>query len=107
MESIRRVNAPRPPAATPAPWTELGCREIGGPPGTRAGGVAIRPEPDGLWSVRWRGAEDHESVLGPDHLDSLAERLVEEHGLGRGDLLAMFASCGIGTVQEFALRNMP
>jgi len=55
--------------------------------------------------VRWRGEEKSDVVLGPDHLDSLAELLVEEYNLEREDLLAMFESCGIGVVEEFARRN--
>ena len=55
--------------------------------------------------MRWRGEEKSDVVLGPDHLDSLAELLVEEYNLEREDLLAMFESCGIGVVEEFARRN--
>lgn len=104
--SICPVSMPLPPAMKPARWTHLGSYEIYGSVCPWTCEVAIRPEADGLWSVRWRGEEQNEVVLGPDHLDSLAELLVEEYNLEREDLLAMFASCGIGFVEEFARRNM-
>jgi hypothetical protein len=55
--------------------------------------------------VRWRGEEENEAILGPDHLDSLAEQLVEEYNVEREDLLEMFESCGIKAVEEFARLN--
>lgn len=103
--SIGAVNTPRSSGSRPSPWTELGSYEISGSLCTWTCHVAIRPEPRGLWSVRWRGEDDHEAVLGPDHLDSLAQLLVEEYDLERDDLLDMFESSGIAAVEEFGRLN--
>jgi len=96
---------PRPVGGKPARWTNLGSYEICGSVCPWTCEVAIRRETGGLWSVRWRGEEENEAILGPDHLDSLAEQLVEEYNLEREDLLAMFGSCGIGAVEKFARWN--
>lgn len=99
------MNTHRSCGSRPSRWTELGSCEICGSVCTWTCELAIRPEADGLWSVRWRGEEDNEAVLGPDHLDSLAQELVEEYNVERDDLLDMFELCGIEAVEEFARMN--
>ena len=103
--SIGAMNTPMSSGTQPSPWTELGSYEICGSVCTWTCHVAIRPEPRGLWSVRWSGEGDHEAILGPDHLDCLAQLLVEEYDLERDALLDMFESSGIKAVAEFGRLN--
>lgn len=86
-------------------WTDLGSCEVEGSVCEWTCHLAIRPEPNGFWSIRWRGKEADPAILGPDHLDSLAEQLVEEYNVERDDLLDMFEFCGIEAVEEFAHQN--
>ena len=55
--------------------------------------------------MRWRGEEQEEEILGPDHLDSLAEELVEEKNLEREDLLGLFAASAVKELRDFAREN--
>jgi hypothetical protein len=88
-----------------ARWKNLGSCEIAGSVCEWTIQLAIRPEVAGLWSIRWRGEEQDEEVIGPDHLDSLAEELVEDRGIDRDDLLNLFAFSGVEAVEEFARQN--
>ena len=67
--------------------------------------IAIRPEPGNMWSIRGRGEEQDEEIIGPDHLDTLAEILVEDRGINRDDLLNLFEFSGIKAVEDFAGMN--
>jgi hypothetical protein len=86
-------------------WTSIGSCEIVGSVCEWTIHLAIRPEVASLWSIRWRGEEQDEEVLGPDHLDSLAEELVEDRGIDRDDLLNLLEFSGIEAVEEFARQN--
>ncbi len=86
-------------------WKNLGSCEIEGSVCEWTIQLAIRPEFGDLWSIRWRGEEQDEQVLGPDHLDSLAEELVEDRGIDRDDLLNLLEFSGIEAVEEFARQN--
>lgn len=86
-------------------WRRIGSCKIAGSVCEWTIQLAIRPEVAGLWSIRWRGEEQNEEVIGPNHLDSLAEELVEDRGIGRDDLLNLFAFSGIGAAEEFARQN--
>jgi len=86
-------------------WTSIGSCEVAGSVCEWTIHLAIRPEVAGLWSIRWRGEEQDEQVLGPDHLDSLAEELVEDRGIDRDDLLNLLEFSGIEAVEEFARQN--
>ena len=94
-----------PPSPTSQRWKNLGSCEIAGSVCEWTIHLAIRPEVAGLWSIRWRGEEQNEEVLGPDHLDSLAEELVEDRGIDRDDLLNLLEFSGIEAVEEFARQN--
>jgi len=86
-------------------WKTLGSCEIAGSVCEWTIHLAIRPEVAGLWSIRWRGEEQDEEVLGPDHLDSLAEELVEEKNLDRNELLQLFAASAVKELRDFARDN--
>jgi len=96
-------------AHSPSPisqrWKNLGSCEIAGSVCEWTIDLAIRAEVAGLWSIRWRGEEQDEEFLGPDHLDSLAEELVEDRGIVREDLLNLLEFSGIEAVEEFARQN--
>ena len=86
-------------------WKTLGSCEIAGSVCEWTVHLAIRTEVAGLWSIRWRGEEQHEEVIGPDHLDSLAEELVEEKNLDRNELLQLFAASAVKELRDFARDN--
>lgn len=86
-------------------WKNLGSCEIASSVCEWTIHLAIRSEVAGLWSIRWHGQEQNEEVLGPDHLDSLAEELVEDRGIDRDDLLNLLEFSGIEAVEEFARQN--
>ena len=98
--SKRRHHSPVSPR-----WKNLGSCEIAGSVCEWTIHLAIRPEVASLWSIRWRGEEQDEEVIGPDHLDSLAEELVEDRGIDRDDLLNLLEFSGIEAVEEFARQN--
>jgi hypothetical protein len=95
----------RHPSPVSPRWKNLGSCEIAGSVCEWTIHLAIRPEVAGLWSIRWRGEEQDEEVIGPDHLDSLAEELVEDRGIDRDDLLNLFAFSGVEAIEEFARQN--
>ncbi len=78
----RRHHSPARPL-----WKNLGSCEIAGSVCEWTIHLAIRPEVAGLRSIRWRGEEQDEEVIGPD------------------DLLNLFAFSGIEAVEEFARQN--
>jgi hypothetical protein len=86
-------------------WRDLGSCEVLGSVCEWLVHLAIRSERTGLWSIRWQGEEDHEEIIGPDHLDSLAQFLIEERGIDRDELLNLFEFSGIRAVEEFAGMN--
>jgi hypothetical protein len=86
-------------------WTSLGSCEVPGSVCTWRCDLAARQEGERLWSIRWRGEKQEEEILGPDHLDSLAEELVEEKNLEREDLLHLLASSRIKELRDFAREN--
>ena len=94
-----------PPSPASHRWKNLGSCEIADSVCEWTIHLAIRPEVASLWSIRWRGEEQDEEVLGPDHLDSLAEELVEDRGIDRDDLLNLLEFSGIEAVEEFARQN--
>ena len=94
-----------PPSPASYRWKNLGSCEIADSVCEWTIHLAIRREVASLWSIRWRGEEQDEEVLGPDHLDSLAEELVEDRGIDRDDLLNLLEFSGIEAVEEFARQN--
>jgi hypothetical protein len=86
-------------------WKNLGSCEVEGSVCEWTIQLAIRPEPGDMWSIRWRGEEQDEEIIGPDHLDTLAEILVEERGIDRDELLNLFEFSGIKAVEDFAGMN--
>jgi len=86
-------------------WTTLGSCEVVGSVCTWRCDLAAREENKGLWSIRWRGEEQDEEILGPDQLDTLAQELVEEKNLDRDELLGLFAASAVKELREFARRN--
>ena len=86
-------------------WTTLGSCEVIGSVCTWQCDLAAREESGGLWSIRWRGEEQDEEILGPDHLDTLAEELVEEKNLDQDELLGLFAASAVKELRDFARRN--
>ena len=86
-------------------WHSLGSCEVVGSVCTWRCDLAAREESGGLWSIRWRGEEQEEEILGPDLLDTLAEELVEEKNLDRDELLNLFAACAVKELRDFARAN--
>ncbi len=86
-------------------WRRIGYCEIAGSVCEWLVHLAIRAEGNGLWSIRWQGEEQDEEVIGPDHLDTLAEILVEVRGIDRDELLNLFEFSGVRAVEEFAGMN--
>ena len=86
-------------------WTTLGSCEVPGSVCTWRCDLAAREEGEGLWSIRWRGEEQDEEILGPDHLDTLADELVEEKNLDRDELLRLFAASAVKEMRDFARDN--
>ena len=86
-------------------WSSLGACEVVGSVCTWRCDLAAREESGGLWSIRWRGEEQDEEILGPDLLDTLAEELVEEKNLDRDELLGLFAASAVKELRDFARAN--
>lgn len=86
-------------------WTTLGSCEVAGSVCSWRCDLAAREESEGLWSIRWRGEEQDEEILGPDQLDTLAEALVEEKNLDRDELLQLFAESAVKELRDFARDN--
>jgi len=86
-------------------WTILGSCEVIGSVCTWRCDLAVRDESGGLWSIRWRGEEQDEEILGPDDLDRLVEELVEEKNLDQDELLGLFAASAVKELRDFARRN--
>lgn len=66
--------------------------------------LEIRSEAGGLWSIRCCNTDQFE-VIGPNHLDSLAEELVEDLSIDRDDLLNLFSTSGVEALEKFAQQN--
>lgn len=83
-------------------WRRIGSYRVDGGMTSWTCHVAVRPEGNALWTVRWRGEEAEEQLLGPSPIESLTDELEEMFNADRDELLSLYSLSGIREFEAFA-----
>jgi hypothetical protein len=83
-------------------WRRIGSYRVDGGMTSWTCQVAVRPEGTDLWTVRWRGEEAEEQLLGPSTVESLTDELEEMFNADRDELLSLYSVSGIKDFEDFA-----